>query len=476
MVKRWVGRVGLSVCLMGAGGCAPDTFAQGDVTGGNAKVGGGADGDSDAGAADATTPEASATGDATADADPGFPCDPSATPSPASLFVAPFGTDSPSAGSASAPFRTLTFALSRATKGATIALGEGTYEGGQTISAATDGVAILGGWTGAWTRDCSAGVRERTVIASSSPIGLTVAGAAASLSHLSITASDASPAAADASGASSYGILATNVTTLTLDDVVIAAGNASAGGAATKGVAPGNVSCGGVSDCSASPMHGADGPSGTAGSGGSYDAWGFRPGDGNPGGSGASGDNGVAGGASTGTWNTACVYDVDAMGCITDAPVGTGAGHCGCGGMGGSGGGAGRGGGASIAVFVSGGSASLSHTKLQAKSGGAGSSGALGVAGGVGATGSSGSSVKAATSCSKSGTICKVASSAIEPGGSAGGSGAAGGRGGDGSAGAGGDSYDYVTVGATLVDDGLTELVTGAAGAGLPAGHAGPHE
>jgi hypothetical protein len=435
---------------------------------------------------DAGTTDAVAWVDAAVDAS----CDARIVPG-IGVFVSADGDDQAGDGTAILPYRTISAAVKAAVVSSkpNIFVAEGTYPEALLFDANHDGVAISGGWLrrgSAWTLDCVADARARTLIASTSNIAvlLTTTTQPITLERLTIATKAACASAPDTSGDSCVGIYATgDSVSLRLVNVRVLAGRGGAGGAARPARAAGNVACDTAASCrSSAPKTGSVGapgaPTRLPGTIGGAD--GFTPADGDDGKRGGDGENGTAGGqgaaitcADVGAGQCALPFST----CIQRiVPVGSaGPGQCGCGGLGGEGGGRGRGGGASVALEVTGARAkvSLVGSVLETVGAGDGSEGARGGPPGFGSPGESGISRTCPQSnvpsrpSSDPACVCIGANNKTFPGGLAGGSGAQGGAGGQGGAGAGGWSVGYIATNAGAVTrDSATTIVVGSAGKG----------
>lgn len=417
-----------------------------------------------------------------------------ATPS-AGVFASPAGSDTAGDGSMDLPVLTIARALevAAATGQATIYLSQGTYPEAVRFLSRHSGIFIEGGWasTGsAWTKDCSADSRRKTLIASPDAVGVRVEQLAqrSGLRSLSVATKAAGTTAANSAGESCYGVVVSGSNTLfSLEDVAIKAGHGGGGGEATAAVPGSKAACGDPVGGCANGASGSVGPNGNEALAGSFSTAGYVPGDGQPGTPGGSGKNGTIGtpGQSASCYLTegcscnASTTNCSATGTRASKPAGHGA--CGCGGDGGNAGAAGRGGGASVGVFASGTGVvvSVTSSSIAAGNGGAGSAGGGGVAGTSGRAGTKGADATCPGDCVKGGSIC--ADGCSQPsttlaGGLAGGPGGNGAAGGRGGGGAGGPSYAVAGLGGASVIVSGGSLVPGAGGPGggmAPAGTAG---
>ena len=192
---------------------------------------------------DAAVPMLDATsGDGAADRPeptvPETPCDPSEKPG-SGLFVSPAGDDTSGDGSAAAPYRSLTRALSSAsTAGAasTIYADVGSYPEEVVVPKLTSDVSVRGGWraTGqSWMRACDSGRRALTVVRSTTVYGLHAleGGAALTIEDFTIL-TRATPVAAlpGKVGETAYGVFVRSANArLTLRNVEVRAGDGGGG-------------------------------------------------------------------------------------------------------------------------------------------------------------------------------------------------------------------------------------------------------
>ncbi|MFO0588250.1 MAG: hypothetical protein U0441_11950 [Polyangiaceae bacterium] len=438
-----------------------------------------------------------------------FPCDPNETPSDG-VFVSPNGDDMTGDGSATLPVKTIARALDLANSQSkrAIHLAQGTYPAPLTVTTLPAGPAgeagafvIDSGWvaTGAaWTHDCSAGARAKTVLASPSNVGATIAltDAWLTLRTLTVATKAAGATTPDADGESCYGIVATGSGTLRLEDVEVHAGKGGDGGAATLHVDGPTATCNpdGLSTCAqigvgTSGGMGDTGMAGAPSSGGMFSADGYHPvaaGDGDPGTPGQNGGPGAAGEQSNSCWAQGCsgapVPPCNTGFCGNLGNVFTdtaGTGRCGCGGQGGAAGKSGRGGGASVGLYAYGVlDVQVDAGKILASDGGAGTAGAEGLPGATGTLGAVGTPKTCFGSCasvSVGGNQCQCQQPGTKDlkGGAKGGDGGTGGMGGKGGGGSGGPSISLVRgAGATITHTG-TPLVFGTAGSGADGASSG---
>ena len=380
----------------------------------------------------------------------------------AGLFASPSGSDTAGDGSAAKPFQTIALAQTKARAAGKVKvyLDQGTYAEAVVIADGSTGIVIEGGWkkTGAtWGRDCGAGARASTIIASpTSPAVLfekvkTLSG----LRRLTVKTKPKGATVADTAGESLIGVfIRGNGSRVALDDVEVIAGDAGDGGAAKAGVASAALAC--TTSCSTGASGTSSGPGAPASIPGGYGGSGFLPSDGSPGVKGGDGKMGTIFGYG-GLEN--CVDDCPAVDCSLACPIASSTptyapnGTCGCGGIGGAPGGPGRGGGASIGLYANGDALDLQlvNVKITAGNGGKGSAGGLGADGAMGSPGKAGEDKTCNVGCNHNPTTCacqKAYPTTIK-GGAAGGTGGAGGRGGNGGAGAGGPSWSLVAIGAS---------------------------
>ncbi len=429
--------------------------------------------------------------------DGGTPCNPMATPG-AGVFAAPSGSDTAGDGSMDLPVASIARALevAAATGQTTVYLSQGTYPEAVKFLSRHAGIFIEGGWasTGAaWSRDCSADARKKTLIASPTAVGIQVEQLAmrSGLRSLSVATKAAGTSAANTAGESCYGVLVTGSNTLfSLEDTAVKAGNGGNGGDATAVVAGLKASCSDLVNGCGNGANGTAGGNGGDALAGTFSASGYVPGDGQPGAPGNFGRNGTAG---TQGQQGSCFLQ---EGCNCDgASTNCGAignrmtkygghGTCGCGGDGGNAGSAGRGGGASVGVFASGSGVIVSVTggTITAGNGGNGTAGGPSAAGTNGRAGAAGTAANCAADCVKNGAGvncvndgCRQTGSTLT-GGTAGGTGGNGASGGRGGGGAGGPSYGVVALGgaSVLVNGGsLMPGMGGPGGGTAPAGLAG---
>ncbi|MDP3232415.1 MAG: hypothetical protein Q8N26_06545 [Myxococcales bacterium] len=372
------------------------------------------------------------------------------------------GSDSNSGVSPTAPFATVTHALTRAVSlgRSVIAVAPGVYSEPVVIGSAHAGRTVTGGFLADWTRDCAADARDRTVI--DAPAGVGIAFSSISGPEVIVRRMTVRSGPTAQKGGSTYGVraLASNVS---LHDVVVIAEPASEGRMPASPVdMTGTTLCLGVSDCSTGGA-GSRGAAGRSADGGWFDAMGFLPGVGETGTPGGPGFNGtppplpVPANCATCSGSTPCNGSNLFCGNTTGAMSGT-RGRCGCGGLGGLGAAGGIGGGASIALFASGSSlVRVTNSVLRSRAGGAGVGGAFGGLGSLGSSGARGnptacidpngancSRMRCNDNCEPSGQVLAVA------GGADGGTGGTGGAGGPGGAGAGGPSIGVVSVFSTV--------------------------
>lgn len=423
-------------------------------------------------------------------------CDPAEQPGAGAIFVdanALAGGD----GSKLRPFKTIAAAMNAA--GATtsrIALAPGQYK--EAVDFKADGVMIEGGWSlvgAVWTRDCAAGARAKTVIASPTPIAIFADSRAKRSGLRTLTVSTKPSCGVDAEGVaeSCIGVYVLNGTApFVLRDVDVVAGNGGHGVKGADGVAGAPGPAAGKCKCGTGAK-GADGGGGANANPGGYGtARGFTPGNGKEGIRGDDGQAGTAGSdGKSATCTTGCTGDTQCVSispCSESVSVVSGAGGaCGCGGTAGQPGKGGGGGGASIGILASGGATlqiELHDVTVTATNGGDGALGGGAAKGADGSPGAEGASATCASGCARkivSPCGCFTTTSTTLSGGSAGGAGGAAGGSGAGSGGAGGASITLVNIGgATYAPDAATpvKLTFGARGNGAgtaPDGFAGQH-
>jgi uncharacterized protein DUF1565 len=408
-------------------------------------------------------------------------------------------------GSQSSPLRTIGRAIAVAVEQGktTVFLAPGTYAESLDVRAGAEpsmGVVSVpegtsfrleGGWQvdGArWGRDCDPTAREKTVIASTTPIGLTLQGPLGSITarNLSIAARSTPPTPADGPGASSYGVFAAgDGLRVRFENVIVEASNGASGGDASPGAAGVGVTACNVYTCG-SGASGTDASASASAGAGEFTSLGFVPGDGGEGQTGGVASPGTVGPGKLegcGKCNIACEYQsftVQAQGA------------CGCPGVSGEGGRRGRGGGASVAFFADGQDAeiTLAYTTLRARDGGDGSSGGEG---GIGADGSAGvgfaSGITCCLNCTQVGSslpaevcasnastserdeatninVCACGGQAGLPAQPAGGPGGRGGHGGKGGGGSGGPSLALVHTKTVVFQNEQSVLTFGRPGLG----------
>jgi hypothetical protein len=382
------------------------------------------------------------------------------------------GMDTATCGTLSTPCKTIKFGISQALgTGKSVYVAGGTYSEAITLAA---GITIVGGFDlgngGEWITTCNATPHDEVIVqAPDSPAVLAdQLGGVAQLQTLTVKT-----VAVGQPGESLYGVFArgtTGVTRLNLIDVAVISGT---GGIGTNG-GTGDAGAQGSGTCAPGDA-GPGVPNGVPGSGADagWSSQGYIGNLGTPGGTGATGSSAPA---TTGTCET-CVSCSSFIGCTqkdVDASCGT-PGQPGCGGGGGLGGGGGGSGGTSVALFVWGGSATVTVTGgvLMAGNGGNGGNGGLGGMPGAGGPGTAGSSGPMCdTVCNGS---CVPASPLAGSGGPAaqGGEGASGGQGGGG---VGGSSYAIVHGGGasvTISTDTPVELPGDAGQGGVVGGASG---
>jgi len=415
-------------------------------------------------ATDATAPEAAATDAGVDAADAACP---TVTPDETTgVFVAPTGGDGASCGARTAPCKTVSTGLARATTigRAKVYVARGVYVEHVTLAA---GREIIGGWDvqgTTWARACAA-PEDAVVLRAPPSKNVTVEakdlGGEARLTLLRIESKkqgDVTP------GESLYGLVAVGATSeVVLSDVRIDVASAGAGTAGRKGDA------GAAAPDACAPGTGGAGAAGTQGAGapaGGFDDTGYVPGAAAAGDPGAAGDHGVAGGVGScvqcGVCDPTCVFvPVGAPTCAKE-------GLPGCGGGAGAPGGAASGGGSSIGVYAW--DAMVSLVGGRVKSGDGGSGGAGG-AGGAGAAGSKGAAGATPDTCIVGCTpvavgVCEEVKGRGD-GGAPGGDGGAGGAGAAGGGGGGGSSFAIYQGGTGVVTTTpATSLQHGKAGAG----------
>lgn len=407
------------------------------------------------------------------------------------LFVSPFGNDA-APGTKGAPKREINSALAvAAASGRYVLAAEGSY--GRVV--AVSGVSIYGGY------DRTSWARSDTRITSivGAPEGVLAVGATGVLlQHLSVRGQNA--------GASVYGIRAIDGSSLTLQRVVVTAGDGAEGAAGVRGAAgvagrsggPGNNRGRGgepgLSDLGLSGGRGGNGNSDGAGESGGTGQIGTPGGAGgkagNPGKNGGIGQNGQDGAAGPrgqgGTNSVAMAVSVwvgadgsrGFFGGFGRGGGGGGAGGAGSsiyllnnpgagGGGGGAGGGiggrgeGGRAGGGSFGLYLYNSTAVVDGGSIASGAGGAGGRGGDGGAGG---SGGGGGFAEAALS--------GIGATAKPGRGGNGGNGGRGGEGGAGGGGAGGPSIAVMRIGSAATLTG-TALAFGTAGLGGAPGSGG---
>jgi hypothetical protein len=429
--------------------------------------------------------------------DGGGACDPSESPGATALFVdvnAPSGGD----GSRLHPFAKIADAMSAANTLTTrIALAPGRYQ--EAVDFKADGVMLEGGWTvvgTAWTRDCSASARTKTVVASPAPIAVFADSRSkrSGLRTLTVATKPTCGAYADGAAESCVGVYVLNGSApFVLRDVDVVAGDGGDGALGANGVPGTPGATAGACKCSTG-ANGADGGTGgNANPGGWGGPRGFTPGNGKDGVKGGDGQHGTAGGdGKTASCTTTCTGDTSclALTCTdTTSTVTSGAGACGCGALAGQPGKGGGGGGASIGVLVSGSSAlqvELHDVSITAASGGDGAPGGASAKGADGSIGLTGPSANCPSGCVRKTQVggpcgCFNSSSTTLVGGTAGGQGGSAGSSGGGGGGAGGASVAIANLGGATVSTDATTTIKLAFGAkgkganGAPDGVAGEH-
>ena len=417
-------------------------------------------------------------------------CDASETSAASGIFVSADGSDTTGSGLASAPFATITkgvaSALQSASKDLYVAEGDYVESTGLLLTETAAGLRIHGGWkktATAWSKDCTTGFVDRTVLTSATNVGVRVQFAvtspAAEIDGLTIRTKAQGASPPDSGGESTYGVFVDANGALKMTNAQIVAGKGGDGGAASpQPAATTTVACDGINGCGTGAAVG-DGTVGTPGSTATYAKDGVHPSDGGQGGTAPNGDNGaIGGGGTTSSCVTACVGQCQSSdSCLngSSAQVTSSKGKCGCGGVGGTGGKPGHGGGAAIGAWV-GPNAQLfiDYTRVVATGGGAGSIGGSGGAGALGGAGAPGVGVTCNKQCGRNGPVggacaCVFTQTMSLPGGNAGGAGSKGGTGGAGGSGAGGDAFGAVLFGGgTLVIPDAQRVVfaVGAAGSG----------
>lgn len=399
------------------------------------------------------------------------------------------GSDSYNGLSPFGPVATISRALSIAasSRRTIIALGPGTYVESVTLGSAASGSTLTGGYQLDWSPDCSPSARQGTVLEGGG-FGLRVnnlSGPEVTVSHLTIRSGSSSM-----KGGSTYGVFV-SAGNVALDDVVVEAAPAEHGASLGPPLpATGTRPCAGVLDCT----NGSPGPRGTTGrasDGGWFTPTGWEPGNGSSGINGGVGNNGTppplapSQPSCIGNCTGASPCDNGNLFCGVIGPitVTSGRGSCGCGGLGGVAGAGGTGGGASVALFaVDGSSVRVWNSLLRSGPGGSGGSGADGGAGAPGALGGRGlgttchSFIGASSSCGRN--ACPDNCEAISPvvtiaGGSDGGTGGPGGQGGPGGGGSGGASVGVVSLGSSMLIDGVTVITPGTGGPGADGAQGG---
>lgn len=423
------------------------------------------------------------------------PCDPGEAPPAGAVYVSPTG-GATADGTASAPFGAIggtALAYARSIDARVLVLDEGTYPEAVVLDALPKGLVVDGAWQrtgGSWTRDCGADRRKKTVLQSDQDVGVRVVGDVVPivLSNLTVVTRPASGGgAADADGASRYGVFVERGT-VRLEGVAILAEAGDPGGVATAG-APGAPLCAtSTTACVPSPTAGGDAPNAAAAAAsGTFGPSGYVPVAGAAGAAagtpGQNGTPGATGATLSGCQNTCGIVGGQQQCVSTTGSVKAADGACGCGGSGGKPGAAGRGGGASVGLFVASGLVTLRNSEIAAARGGDGSTGGAGGAGGQPTAGAPGAPAdcyeqKCCTTgtCPSCGCYAKSNWNALcsgpaptkstAAGGDAGGSGTPGGKGASGGGGAGGPSFAYVALqGAQVIID-KSRRAYGAGGAG----------
>lgn len=404
-------------------------------------------------------------------------CDPDAGPPLPAVYVSrtfDAGSATPM-GTATDPVASIAAALpwAKVSNATTIVVEEGTYTEAVTIENMPKDVTIQGAFVrdgGTWTRDCSPDRVAKTILKSTSNVGLRVVDntGVIGVSDMTIEAGPTPPASGGAPGNSSYGVYVER-SLLRLTSVHVKASPGGPGGQGVTGAA-GAPLCSSTLACVATPTNGTNGPPGApATTFGTFGPNGFVPGDGAPGPQkGTNGSNGTPGGDPLTMPD--CSTGCDKMDRCTAYPpeMKTGnRGQCGCGGSGGEPGGPGRGGGASIAVYATGQGTlvTVAFSELTATNGGNGSPGGEGGPGGMPTPGAPGAPVDCyVVQCCEIGTclpgsgcgcyfhnnwdpLCGNGPPQNRPlSGGPGGAGRPGGKGSNGGGGAGGPSFTYVPV------------------------------
>lgn len=404
------------------------------------------------------------------------------------IFVSPFGNDA-APGTKGAPMREINSAsVVAATSGRYVVAAEGTY--GRVVAAS--GAAIYGGYDRAtWARSDN---RITSIVGA--PEGILAAGATGVLlQHLTVRGVNA--------GASAYGIRAIDGSSLTLQRVIVTAGNGAAGVAGIDGKAglrgpnagsrsfgwpggePGVNSVNGLSGGRGGDGGRSGGAAGKAGGLGQVQTPGGPGGKagnpGKPGGNGQNGADGAVGSRGQGGSGSTAGAASDWLGASGSQGFPGGFGHGGGGGGGGGegtafllldtfgsggggggagglGGGRGAGGGAgggSFGLYLYRSTVVVAAGSIASGNGGAGGRGGNGGSGGIGGLGAAGTP-------SYGGGGATVA-------GGAGGKGGSGGKGGEGGAGGGGGGGPSIAV--MKVGVGSVASLTGAS---LAFGTAGP--
>jgi hypothetical protein len=419
---------------------------------------------------------------------PAPPCMPTDVPtSEVAVFVSHGAVDDVATGEPNDPFRTLGAAVAARGTHDVVVVEEGTYDEALVIEGSGT-LRVVGGFTRAgatWSRDCTAGAAENTIVRSpqATAIEARLTGTL-TLEALAIEAHDGAAGLADTVGESSIGVIVSStVERLSIVDATVRAGRGGAGGAGARGSS--GVGCAPMAACSAMPLAGEPGGPGAPGARGSFGPSGFMPSVAERGDPGGGGSYGTA--APAPPSSPSCVDGCAGDGMPYCAPASTsthtgGAGSCGCGGVGGAGGAGGAGGGASIALLLTGATTlDLARATILSADGGAGGAGGEGGDPDGGSAGRRGAVVACASGCTTCvptpGCSC-TASGITNLAGEAGGHGAAGGAGGHGGGGAGGPSFAIVLASGASVAGLETSLVdhgAGGTGAGTaPSGAAGP--
>jgi hypothetical protein len=414
-------------------------------------------------------------------------CLPESTDDAAGVYVVSGGSMASNCGARSLPCATVALGLASAEASVTpisyIYIGPGTFPESTQLTLLS-GVSLVGGWSistsTVWSHTCLPPTIQVTT-----PILAPSLTSPTTLDTLDIvnTAPPATP------GGSLYGVMSEG-SSLVLNQVSIQISNAAGAGAA-GGAGGGPGASGGTGCTPGSGDPGGPGATGTALSAGTFTATGYEPtavSASNTGQTGVSGGNGTAAPTPTPVTGTPafCVPNPDPppTGSLCQDAGGTYsisgmAGEPGCGGSGGPPGLGGSGGGCSIALYVWGGSVTITGGGLSATNGGAGGAGGAPGDGGGGGTGTTGASTPIAAPDS-----VKYCNGDTHPGctypnpapGTTAGNGGSGGTGGPGGGGAGGCSYAYYAGnGATVTTSPGAKLTPGAGGAaGTPNGVAGP--